>query len=145
MEQPLRVPRVVEAAPVNALFGDGLVWDKRARAGDVGPEELPAKVRKELSTEKVSGFLRENDLVANGEPGTLADRVWHLKDALAKEGFLAQNLGHSQRKHLLQALLAVSDIFYVDKQDLRQAAMAEEMTINTGEHKPVKQRAFKLA
>ena len=39
------------------LFGSGEAWQKRSKAGQVGPEELPARVRKELDKNELDAFL----------------------------------------------------------------------------------------
>ena len=111
----------------------------------MGPEELPTRVRKILSTEELATFLAKNKLQPCGDPQTLEDRAWRLRDALTKPSFISPELHPPQVQQLLQLLLEVSDIFCIDKEDLRQPADAEAMHIETGECKPIKQRPYKLA
>ena len=99
----------------------------------------------QMSDQELAAFLQLHNLKPCGPNNTLKDRACRLKDALTKPEFMEEGLGKKQWMELLQGLLEVGDIFCVSKEDLRQAARAQAMDIDTCLHPPIKQRAYKLA
>jgi hypothetical protein len=72
------------------------------------------------------------------------DRTWRLSEALKEAELIGQDWKGEDRRKLLQLLLEFADVFCVDKRDLKRAARAEQMVLDTKGSPPIRQRPYKL-
>ena len=60
------------------MIGKLLMEGSSAKAGDVGPEDLPSRVRMDMSDCDLEEFLEKQGLKPYGPASTLKDRAWRL-------------------------------------------------------------------
>ena len=72
------------------------------------------------------------------------DRTWRLSEALKATDMINPELKSEEQTAIKQLLLEFADVFCIDKRDLKRPAKAEAMRLDTKNHPPIKQRAYKL-
>ena len=79
-----------------------------------------------------------------GNPKTHVERAWRLSEALKEPALINPASSASFQSKMKQVLLEYADVFCINKGDLKTPALAEPMHLDTGDAKPIKQRAYKL-
>ena len=123
---------------------DMLYLKKDSKLGEEGPDLLPDLVPNNFTEEKAVTFRNDLGLAACGEEDSLLDRTWRLSEALKEAELVSQDWKGEDRRKLLQLLLEFADVFCVDKRDLKRAAHAEQMVLDTKGSPPIRQRPYKL-